>query len=411
MLMRHIVLAVALFLAACATKPEATPAAMTPGLVVLVSIDGFRPDYLQRGVSPTLSKLAAEGVRAESMRPSFPSLTFPNHYTIVTGLRPDRNGIVNNAMQDPAHPGVTFTLSNRAVNSQPHWWNDAAPIWVSAEQQGVRTGTMFWPGSEVEIRGVRPQDWVLFDQAMPSAARVDRALSWLDRPAAERPRFITLYFDIVDTAGHHFGPDSAENDAAVAETDAAIKRFIDGLAARGLADTANIIITSDHGMAPVSTDRMVDMDAIIAPALVYYAWHPGPLAGLEPARGQGMEVLEPVLGRHGHVECWKKEAMPARFHFGTHRRVPSVVCMADTGWTLNSSAIRRSYPVRGGAHGYDPEDPLMGALFIAHGPAFKQGVVVPAFDNVNVYPQLADLLGVKPEANDGDLAVLAPARR
>lgn len=399
---------VLLIVAACATKPE-EPAA--PGLVVLVSIDGFRPDYLQRGMTPTLSKLAAEGVRAESMRPSFPSLTFPNHYTVVTGLRPDHHGVVNNAMEDPGHPGVTFTLSNRVVNSQPHWWNDAAPIWVSAERQGVRTATMFWPGSEVEIRGVRPRDWVVFDQAMPSAARVDRALSWLDRPAAERPRFLTLYFDIVDTAGHQHGPDSAETNAALAETDAAMKRFMDGLATRGFGATANIVVTSDHGMAPVSPDRMVDMDAIIAPTLVRYAWHPGPIAGLEPAAGQTMDVLTPVLGRHGHVECWKKETLPARFHFGSHRRVPPVVCMADTGWTLNSSARQRSYPVRGGAHGYDPEDPLMGALFIAHGPAFKQGVVVPAFDNVHVYPQLADLLGVKPEASDGDLAVLAPARR
>lgn len=408
MIFRSLLLAAAFLLAACATKPETPPA---PGLVVLVSIDGFRPDYLERGVTPTLSKLAADGVRAEAMRSSFPTLTFPNHYTIVTGMRPDRNGIVNNTMFDPGHPGVMFSLSNRVVNTQPHWWNDAAPIWVSAEQQGVRTGTMFWPGSEVEIRGVRPQDWVVFDQSMSSASRVDRALSWLDRPAAERPRFLTLYFDIVDTAGHHHGPDSAETNAAVAETDAAMKRFLDGLAARGLAGNANIIVTSDHGMAPVSTERMVDMDAIIAPSLVRYAWHPGPLAGLEPAEGQTLDVLTPALGRHGHVECWKKEAMPARFHFGTHRRVPSVVCMADTGWTLNSASVRRSYAVRGGAHGYDPEDPLMAALFIAHGPAFKSGVVVPAFDNVHVYPQLADLLGVKPEATDGDPAVLAPARR
>lgn len=399
---------VLLLVAACASTPSTPPA---PGLVVLVSIDGFRPDYLQRGVTPTLSKLAAEGVRAESMRPSFPSLTFPNHYTLVTGLRPDRHGIVNNTMNDPDHPGVLFTLSNRAVNSLPYWWNDAEPIWVTAEKQGVRTGTMFWPGSEVEIRGVRPQDWVVFDQSMPSAVRVDRALSWLDRPAAERPRFLTLYFDIVDTAGHIQGSDSAETNAALAEVDAAMKKFIDGLSVRGLGANANIIVAADHGMAPVSTDRMVDMDAVIAPALVRYTWYPGPLAGMEPAAGQTIEALAPVLGRHGHVECWKKEAIPARFRFGAHRRVPSVVCMADTGWTLNSASVRRPYPVRGGAHGYDPEDPLMGALFIAHGPAFKQGAVIPTFDNVHVYPQIADLLGVKPEASDGDLAVLAPARR
>lgn len=403
--LRLFLVSVLLALAACATAP-APPAAPAP--VIFVSIDGFRADYLDRGVTPNMSRLAAEGVRAQGMRPSFPSLTFPNHYTLVTGLRPDHHGIVNNVMTDPDHPGVVFTLGDRAVNTQPYWWNDAAPLWVSAEKQGVRAATMFWPGSEVEIRGVRPHDWVVFDQAMPSAARVDRVLSWLDRPIAERPRFITLYFDIVDTAGHMSGPDSPELNAAVREVDAAIGKLVDGLAARGLAG-ANIVVVADHGMAPISAERTVDLDAVIAPALVRYVWPPGPIAGVEPAAGQAEAALAPLLGRHGHAECWKRGEMPARLHFGTHRRAPPVVCLADTGWTMVSTGSPRRYPIQGGAHGYDPDDPLMAALFIAHGPAFRAGATVPTFDNVNVYPMLARLIGVTPEANDGDAAVLAGA--
>jgi predicted AlkP superfamily pyrophosphatase or phosphodiesterase len=402
--LRFLIAGALLACAGCATVPPAPP----PAPVILVGVDGFRPDYLDRGVTPTLSKLAAEGVRAQGMRPSFPSLTFPNHYTLVTGMRPDHHGIVNNYMTDPGHPGVVFTLGDRAVNTQPHWWNDAAPLWVSAEKQGVRTATMFWPGSEVEIRGVRPRDWVVFDQAMPSAARVDRVLSWLDRPPAERPRFITLYFDIVDTAGHNFGPDTPELNASVQEVDAAMGKLVAGLAARGLAQV-NIIVVADHGMAPVSVDKTVDLDAVVAPALVRYVWAAGPLAGVEPAAGQGVETLAPLLGRHGHAECWKREAMPVRFHFGAHRRVPSVICLADTGWTLVSAGSPRRYPIRGGAHGYDPADPLMAALFIAHGPAFRAGATLPVFDNVNVYPLLARLTGVTPEPNDGDVAVFAGA--
>ena len=397
-----------LALAACATHRTAAQPPLPPAPVILISIDGFRPDYLDRGVTPTLSKLAAEGVRAQGMRPSFPSLTFPNHYTLVTGLRPDRHGIVNNAMTDPDHPGVVFTLGDRAVNTQSYWWNDAAPLWVSAERQGVRAATMFWPGSEVEIRGYRPRDWVVFDQAMPSAVRVDRVLSWLDRPAAEHPRFITLYFDIVDTAGHLNGPDSAEVNAAAREVDYAIGKLVEGLAARGLAH-ANIVVVADHGMAPVSVERTVDLDAVIAPARVRYVWAPGPIAGIEPAPGLSEAALAPLLGRHGHAECWKRGEMPARFHFGAHRRVPSVICLADTGWTMVSTGSPRRYPIRGGAHGYDPDDPLMAALFIAHGPAFRAGASVPTFDNVNVYPLLAGLIGVTPDANDGDPAVLAGA--
>src|SRR5262249_46231963 len=142
--------------------------------------------------------------------PSFPSLTFPNHYTLVTGLRPDENGIVSNTMQAPDIPGITFRLANKEAVADRRWWDEAEPLWVSAEKQGVRTATMFWPGSDTDIGGVRPSEWRLFDKTMTSEARVDTLLSWLDKPQAERPRFLTLYFDKADSNGHDFGPDSPE---------------------------------------------------------------------------------------------------------------------------------------------------------------------------------------------------------
>ncbi len=394
----------------CASRPDApapTPA-HTPNLI-LISIDGFRPDYLDRGITPTLSALARDGVRAE-MRPSFPSLTFPNHYTLVTGLRPDRNGIVNNQMEDPDHPGVVFTLRNRAVNTLPYWWEDATPLWVSAEQQGVRSATMFWPGSEVAIHGIRPRDWVQFDQTLPASARVDTVLQWLDRPASERPRFITLYFDTVDTAGHRFGPDSAELNVAVQDVDSAIRKLLDGLSQRDLRENTNIVIVSDHGMTPISPEQTVDMDAIVPPGRLRYVWPPSQLAGIAPNEGETAEVETAVLGRHGHVECWRRGALPARFHSGLNRRTPPIVCMADVGWTLLSSAYPRPYPVTGGAHGYEPADPSMAALFLAQGPAFARDVRLPPFDNVDVYPVLANLIGVTPtQSIDGDLSALRPA--
>jgi predicted AlkP superfamily pyrophosphatase or phosphodiesterase len=405
---RQIVFIWAALLCGCASVLDVPAPTAAPSLI-LVSIDGFRPDYLDRGMTPNLSALARDGVRAE-MRPSFPSLTFPNHYALVTGLRPDRNGIVNNQMEDPDHPGVVFTLRDRAVNTLPYWWEDATPLWVSAEQQGVRSATMFWPGSEVAIHGIRPRDWVLFDQALPSSARVDTVLQWLDRPASERPRFITLYFDTVDTAGHRFGPDSAELNVAVEDVDRAIGLLLEGLSQRGLRDNTNIVIVSDHGMTPISAEQTVDMDAIVPPGRLRYVWPPSQLAGIAPNEGETAEVEAAVLGRHGHVECWRRGALPAAFHGGRHRRTPPIVCMADVGWTLLSSAYPRPYPVSGGAHGYDPDDPSMAALFLAQGPAFARDVRLQPFDNVDVYPLLANLIIVTPtESIDGDLSALRSA--
>lgn len=190
--------------------------ALAQAPVILVSIDGFRPDYLQRGVSPTLNRLAAGGVRAVAMRPSFPSVTFPNHYTLVTGLRPDHHGVVDNTMLDPAMPGERFTIRNSAAVGDRRWWDQAEPVWVTAELNGVRSATMFWPGSEAAIHGVRPTIAPAFDGKLPASAHVDRLLSWLDGPAESRPRFLTLYMDDVDHAGHSYGPDDEHTTEAVA---------------------------------------------------------------------------------------------------------------------------------------------------------------------------------------------------
>lgn len=401
-----ITLIATLLLSCCASTPSRTA---HQSLTILISIDGFRSDYLNRGASPTLSRLAHEGVRAAAMHPSFPSLTFPNHYTIVTGLRPDHHGVVNNQMEDPNHPGIVFTLRDRAVNTQSYWWDDAIPLWVSAEQQGVRSATMFWPGSEAEIRGVRPSRWVTFDQSISSAARVNTVLDWLDLPAPDRPRFITLYFDVVDGAGHRFGPDSPEVNEALGEVDGALSRLVAGLTDRGLDLRTNLVITSDHGMAAVSEDRVIDLDTVVDPSQLRYVWPPGQIAGLAPLPAHEDAVEDAVLGRHGHVQCWRRDEIPARFHLGTHRRTPPIVCMADVGWTLLSSAYPRSYPVRGGAHGFDPSDPSMDALFVAHGPAFRAGTTLAPFDNVDVYSLLASLAEITPEPSDGSIEVFLPA--
>ncbi|MBL8553189.1 MAG: alkaline phosphatase family protein [Phenylobacterium sp.] len=371
-------------------------------VTILISIDGFRADYLDRGITPVLSRLAEEGVRG-AMRPSFPSKTFPNHYTLVTGLRPDRNGIVENNMEDPAIPGVTFKMSNRDAVRDRRWWDQAEPIWVTAETAGIPTAPYFWPGVEAPIRGVRPRYWVKFDMDTPNAARVDQVLNWLDLPPAKRPRFVTLYFDTVDTAGHDYGPESAEVNAAVAGVDVEIGRLLEGLKARGR--DANIVVVADHGMAALSDDRKAYMDDVL-PKTAYRSLAGGAFMTIYPAAGHEAEVDAALIRPHDHYQCWRKAEIPGRFRYGRNPRVAPYFCLAETGWALTTRDYRPSKPERG-AHGFDPASAEMAAIFIAHGPAFRAGVRLPDFNNVSVYPLLAKLVRVSPRPNDGTIADIA----
>lgn len=403
-LVSGLALVAALAVASCAGAPASTaPVTQSPVVsavatqadrpdpVILISIDGFRPDYLGRGATPVMDGLVAGGAFGP-MRPSFPSVTFPNHYTLVTGLHPDHHGIVGNRFTD-AELGV-FTMASK----ESGFWDQAEPIWVSAEKAGVRAGTMFWPGSEVEIHGVRPSRWEPFDQSMSGDARVDRILSWLDLPADQRPRFETLYFDIVDSAGHRHGPDAAETRAAVASVDASIGRLVEGLKARGLYDRTLLVLVSDHGMAATSPDRVVWIDDIIDPAALQIGYG-GAVLTADPAPGREAEVQQKLVGRHPHMECWNKADVPARLVYGSNPRVARIVCLVETGWLTAT----RDRPVTrpGGAHGYDNQAPEMQALFIAHGPGVIPGRRLTDLDSVDVQPFLARMLGVTAPQGDG----------
>lgn len=402
MFVRPTAVVVALALSACAAMPDISmPRWGGAGdrrpapTVILISIDGYRADYLHRGQSPTLEALAAEGASGP-MRPSFPSVTFPNHYTLVTGLHPDHHGIVGNNMID-AELG-RFALGRAEAVTDRRWWDAGEPIWVTAENAGVRTGTMFWPGSEAAIRGVRPSHWTVFDQSMPGDARVDRVLDWMDLPPDRRPRLATLYFDIVDTAGHRHGPDAEETRQAVASVDASIARLIDGLKVRGLYDNTVLMVVSDHGMAATAPERALYLDDLIDISAVEIIYS-GAVAFLNPRGGRRGEVEAGLVGRHAGAECWRKADIPPRFVLGSHPRVSQIVCAADVGWLIAT----RERPVNrnGGAHGYDNRSPEMAAIFIAHGPGVRSGVTLTELDSVDVQPFLGRLLGIAVPPGDG----------
>lgn len=396
---RFILLIIACLASAVPAQAQETRRPVT----ILVSIDGFRSDYLERGITPNLGALAAGGATGP-MRPSFPTKTFPNHYTLVTGLRPDRHGITGNSMIDPSRPGQMFSLGDARQSLDPFWWDQAEPLWVTAENAGIRTATMFWPGSEVAIGGVRPSDWLRFDQNIGNVQRVNTVLDWLRRPAAIRPQFVTLYFDTVDTVGHRSGPDSPEVNAAIAEVDQRIGELVAGMAGIGI--EANLVIVADHGMQQTEELKVIQLDELIDRES-YIAVETGPYAAVEPVTGTDDRVAKALLVPHENMECMRKEDLPKRLDYGGNPRVAAIVCLAANGWTILSGPPR--YPVTGGAHGYDNQDPEMLALFIASGPAIARGEKVGMFDNVSIAPLLRHMLGLPQDSTlDGNLRPLQP---
>ncbi len=376
-----------------------------PATVILISVDGLRATTVGTGMMPTLDEMAASGVRAEWLTPSYPTQTFPNHYTLVTGLRPDHHGVVHNNMIDAA---LGRFVSKGATALDGRWWG-GEPIWVTLQKQGGIAATMFWPGSEAEIAGQRPRYYRDYDKQLPADARVDQVLAWLDLPASEKPGLITLYFENYDVAAHTTGADSAESIAALKVVDAALARLRTGLSSRGRDVSTDLIVVSDHGMITVRGEDVRYLDDLV-PADTFDSVHTGPLAGLNPRLGHVQQVEKALLGRHDHYECWRKQDLPTRWQYGQHPRVPAILCQADPGWRVITHEVANASKRRG-EHSYPPEAPEMRATFVATGPDFISGTQLPAFDNVDVYPLMARLLHITPAANDGTLEPLLPALR
>ena len=364
-------------------------------VVILIGLDGFHPSYLSRPPSRHLRELARQGVQARWMTPVFPSLTFPNFYSIATGLYPEHHGIVSNTMLDSALG--SFSLRDRSSVEDPRWWG-GEPIWVTAVKQKQRAATYFWPGSEATIEGVRPTYYKLYDVSVPDAERVGQVLQWLSLPSAQAPSLLTVYFNDVDDAGHRFGPNAPETDSAIAPVDSAVGALMDGLEQRGLTGTVNLIVVSDHGMAEVAPDHVIHLEQLIDTAGVNLV-DQGPIVSLSPKSGRGDEIIA-QLRRAPQLKVYRKSEIPAALHYRAQSRIHPILAIADEGWIATA---RSGVPSPRGMHGYPPDLPSMRALFLARGPAFARGAVVPPFQNIHVYELVAHILGLTPAANDGSL--------
>ena len=396
---------------ACALLPgvaDAQGRGERPGerALILVSIDGFRWDYAELHGAPNLLELGREGVRAEALIPSFPTKTFPNHYTLVTGLWAEHHGVVGNNMYDPELDAL-FELGNAKSMEDTRWWG-GEPLWITAERQGLRAATMFWPGSEFEVAGGRPSKWHAYKASVPDDERVEQVLAWLDLPAKERPSFMTVYFSRVDTAGHFYGPKSEEVRDAVHAVDKSLGLLLEGLERRGLAGQVDVVVVSDHGMAELDHDRVIVLEDHVQLAEEEVV-SLSPLLGIWNERGSAAELAK-RLDAVPHLRAWERAKLPERFHWRDHRRIPPVVALADEGWrVVRRGALDRFLEGRpGGGHGFDNRESSMHGILFARGPSFRIGFRSPAIQNVHVYNLICTALGILPSPGDGDLEVVKP---
>ncbi|KAJ5153686.1 Alkaline phosphatase-like alpha/beta/alpha [Penicillium coprophilum] len=390
---------------------------------IVISLDGFRADFLNRGLTPALNSLVANGVSPQYMTPSFPSVTFPNHFTLMTGLYPESHGIVGNTFWDPKM-NEEFYYTHPTVSMQPKWWM-AEPLWVTAEKQHVKAAIHMWPGSEAHIGDREPSYVDKYNGTEVWSRKVDRILEFLDLPGLEnesqmtpeRPQFIAAYLPDVDRDGHKFGPNSTEIRKTISEADSMVASIMAGLEKRNLTEVVNIVVVSDHGMATTSTERLIQLDDLIDYDLIEHidGW---PSGGLRPKRPEDLETirkqLEKVAPDYEHAfEFYTRETMPERYHFSNNERIAPLWVIPKTGWAIvNRSefdvkkALKtgQKYHPRG-IHGYDHEHPLMRAIFIARGPAFphKPNSRVEPFQNTEVYNIVCDSLGVNPLPSNGTL--------
>lgn len=365
--------------------------------VIMLSMDGFRWDYTENVPTPNFDKIARLGVRAQSLIPSFPTKTFPNHYSIATGLYPDHHGIVLNSFYDEEMDRYYEIPDRKAVEDGSFYGGE--PFWVTAEKQGVISGSYFWVGSESEIGGYRPTYWKKYDNDFPYKQRVDSVISWLKKPEEVRPHLVLWYFDEPDHTGHDYGPLSPELEATIVELDFMLGYFLQQIEKLPNAESLNIIVTSDHGMGPVSNERKVAFEDHLNMDWIAELQGYNPNYNIKAAEGCIDSIYYALVDVDG-ITTWKSAEVPPRLNYGTHHRIHDLVVVADSSWSIVVSPENK---VGKGAHGYDNANSDMHTIFYAYGPAFKENYVAPSFNNVDIYPLICEILGLEYGEVDGKL--------
>lgn len=376
-------------------------------VVLLISSDGFRFGYQFKTATPNIGRLIANGTEAEAgLIPVFPTLTFPNHYSIVTGLYPAFHGIINNHFVDP-HNGDTFNMGSH----DPKWWL-GEPLWETVVNHGLKAATYFWPGSEVNKGSwTCPEGYCRFyNGSVPFEERVDTVLKYFDMPSSEMPVFMTLYFEDPDHQGHQVGPDDPQITEAVANIDRMIGRLIEGLEKRGVFEDVNIIMVGDHGMVGTCDKKLIFLDDLKSWIDIPANWvqSHSPLLAIRPPSGvspadvvqkinEGLRSGKVMNGQY--LKVYLKEDLPSRLHYVSSDRIPPIIGLIEEGFKVEQK--RTKHQECGGAHGYDNDIFSMRTIFIGHGPEFARGQKVPSFENVQIYNVVTSILKIQGAANNG----------
>ncbi|OAD69578.1 hypothetical protein PHYBLDRAFT_156134 [Phycomyces blakesleeanus NRRL 1555(-)] len=389
--------------------------------VILISLDGFRSEYLHRNITPNLDELASKGIRAEYMHPSFPPSTFPNHWTLVTGLYPEAHGIVGNTFYDPALD-KEFIYNNNEITKQSEWWG-GEPLWVTSALQGLRTAVDMWPGSTASVNHVRPNFVVGFNSTVTPLEKIDTVLGWLDLAQNERPQFMAVYVPQVDIVGHEKGPDSEEINDAIIDVDNAIGHLIEELTERNLGRHVHVIVVSDHGMSSTGPSKLIYYDDILSPESLasLREREAMPLLDIRPNANASFDRMVNKIYRElhnytenspdPHFKVFLRKDVPSRYHYSNTDRITPIVAIPDVGYTfvLHDEVAPNAQKtfLTLGHHGYDNLAPDMRAIFIAKGPKlnlrFNHGAVVIPFFNVEVYGLITELLNIVAAPNNGTL--------
>jgi predicted AlkP superfamily pyrophosphatase or phosphodiesterase len=378
--------ALAVLIAGCSRSvPRSEQPASLPTIVV-VSFDALGDRFLDRDTLPAFRRMISEGVRAP-FKPEFPSKTFPNHYSMASGLPPGQHGIVINQFFDPARKEWFL----RTSGSDGSFFG-GEPIWVPAERAGIRTAAYFWTGSEAEIGGVRPSYWLPYNAAVPDADKIRETMRWLRLPDAKRPHLIMMYSGVVDVAGHGAGPDSPRAYAAVRTADRTLAALRDSLAQFPTLGV-DLIVVSDHGLVAVPREHDIALDSLMPKrgALLddehatFSIWQDpaGPTLNLDSLAAEYRRKVP-------HMRLFRPGNFPAEWQTGQNRRFGDLFMLADPGYEFITSVPRSLYTL--GEHGYDPATPDMMGMFIAAGPDFRSGVRLNARENRTLHDLLARLL-------------------
>lgn len=380
--------------------------------VVMVSFDGFRYDYVKKYNPRHIKKFIRKGAAATKMLPSYPSKTFPNHYTLVTGLYPAHHGLVDNSFYD-VNRNTNYTISQRDKVEDPYYYG-GTPIWQLVQQNGMKAASYFWVGSEAPIEGSFPTYYHVYDQKIPNRNRVQAVFDWLNLPESERPHMMTIYFSMVDTKGHDFGPNAPETRDAVMEADSLVDMLMTGLKKIDL--PVNVILTSDHGMYEMKNepDRFIYTEDVLQglDRNDFVFVNSGSHANIFlKNKAKEVSILQSIKDKQSHFKVYKKADIPSNLHYNDHPRIGDLTLMAEAGFSFYSKESLAKKPMVKkvwGAHGFDPyTTDEMGAIFYAKGPNIKKRKTIPEFQNIHVYPFVASLLGITVPANiDGDAKVL-----